>query len=489
MGQSLQSEEASLARSTYHPALRPGPKGRALVAALLHDLRRGRLVGGERLPGARTLASRLGLARGTVDEAYAELEAEGWLERRPQQGTFVRELPDVPSFTAPVADAQGMPQVGFDLPPLPPSRRRLTPPDTELALLGGRPDLRLLPVAELARAYGRVLRGRGRHLVDYGAPDGTTRLREALGRWLASTRSIRPAPAGLLVTRGSQQGLYLLARALLRPGDRVGVEAMGYPPAWEALRAAGAELVPVPVDDEGARVDLFPDDLRGVYLTPHHQYPTGATLSAPRRLTLLAWAAAHRVAVIEDDYDHEYHYEGTPVTPLVAADRAGVVASLGTLSKAFAPGLRLGWVVAPPPLVSHLVRWRTLVDRQGDQVMEHAMAELLDDDVVGRHLRRTRRVYARRRRVMLEAVARQLPWLEPVVRPGGLALWCAVAGTADETEGWARACRRRGVHFETAAHYTVDGSTAPWVRLGFACHDEGEILDAISRMARAWRSR
>ncbi len=482
MGRSEQMEWAGLGRSRYHPALGPGPRGRALAEQIQADVRRGRLVPGERLPGARLLARRLGLARGTVDEVYRELVAEGWLERAEGSGTFVRgELP-----TAMPEAVGGAPAMGFDLDVGQPSRRDLTPRGTEYALLGGRPDLRLLPLDELARAVRRVLRGRGRRLVDYGSPAGTERLKEALSDWLAETRSVRPVPGGLLVTRGSQQGLYLLGQALLRPGDRVAVESMGYPPAWEALAAAGAELVPVAVDDEGARVDELPDGLRAVYLTPHHQYPTGATLSAGRRLRLLRWAAERRVVVIEDDYDHEYHYEGTPVTPLVAADRAGVVVSLGTLSKAFAPGLRMGWVVAPPPLIARLVQLRSMVDRQGDQVMEHAVAELLRDGVLSRHLRRTRRVYGRRRQVLLEAVRQALPEVEAVLRPGGLALWCRVEQSAEAVEAWAERCRAAGVHFETALAYTLDGSARPFVRLGFAGHDEGELREAVRRMATVW---
>lgn len=468
-------------RSSYAPTLGEGPKGRALAAAIQADVRRGRLRVGERLPGARSLGARIGVARGTVDRVYEELEAEGWLVRHAGRGTFVSDaLPP-----APPAGGAAPSDVGFDLLDAP-SARKVTPPATRYALLGGRPDLRLLPLGELARAYRRVLRGRGRRLVDYGPPEGTPRLQEALSDWLAETRGLRPVDGGLLVTRGSQQGLYLVARALLRPGDRVGVEAMGYRPAWEALRAAGAELVPIPLDDDGMRVDALPDGLRAVYVTPHHQYPTGATLSADRRLRLLQWAAARRVAILEDDYDHEYHYEGPPVAPLVGSDRAGVVVSIGTLSKAFAPGLRMGWVVAPAPLIQRLVAWRLLVDRQGDQVMEHAVAELIRDGILGRHLRKTRRTYAHRRSVLRHALADALPGVQPLPRPGGLALWCRVETTAAEVEAWAERCRGNDVHFETAASYTLDGSARPWVRLGFACHDPGELREAVTRMAAVW---
>ncbi|MEM6930489.1 MAG: aminotransferase class I/II-fold pyridoxal phosphate-dependent enzyme, partial [Myxococcota bacterium] len=187
-----------------------------------------------------------------------------------------------------------------------------------------------------------------------------------------------------------------------------------------------------------------------------------------------------------DDYDHEYHYEGPPVAPMIAADRAGVVVSIGTLSKAFAPGLRMGWVLAPPPVVERLVDWRLLVDRQGDQIMEYAVAELLRDGVLGRHLRKTRRIYAQRRQVLRDALARSLPALHPADRPGGLALWCRVERSAGQVEAWAARCRAHDVHFETAVAYTLDGAPRPFVRLGFACHDAGELRESVRRMTAAW---
>jgi len=417
-----------------------------------------------------------------VAQVLADLEAEGWLHQEAGSGTFVRA--DLLAARPPEKSASA--HLGFPLRDAPALRRRLEVPEAEYRLVGGRADLRLLPLTELARAYRRVLRGRGRRLVDYGPPRGTSRLRGSLRGWLGRQRGLAPTDRGLLVTRGSQQAIYLLARALLRPGDVVAVEALGYPPAWAALRAAGATLFPLPVDDEGARVDQIPDHVRAVYLTPHHQYPTGATLSAPRRQRLLAQAARCGFAVLEDDYDHEYHYEGAPVPPLASDDPAGVVVSIGTLSKAFAPGLRLGWVVAPPPLIDQLVAWRTMIDRQGDQVVEHAVAELLDEGTLDRHLRRTRRHYQARRDTLLRALARRLPQVTPLPRPGGLALWCRVEG--NDVDAWAERCQQRGVFFETASAYTLDGRALPWARLGFAGHDEGELLDAVERMRAAWPS-
>jgi GntR family transcriptional regulator / MocR family aminotransferase len=466
-----------MARSAYCPEVGPGPVGRALGAAIVADVQRGRLTAGERLPGSRTLATRLSIARGTVTSVLETLVAEGWLERRASQGTFV--CGSLPIGPLPAAEHGG--GLGFALHPGPESRRLHTPRDVRFALVGGKPDLRLLPLADLARAYGRVLRGRGRRLVDYGPPGGTDRLKRSLANWLADTRGIRPVVGGILVTRGSQQALYLCARAVLRPGDRVAVEALGYPPAWEAMRSMGAELVPIAVDDDGMAVESIPDDVRAVYLTPHHQYPTGASLSAERRLRLLTWAAKNRVAIFEDDYDHEYHYDGPPRLPLAAHDKAGVVVSLGTLSKAFAPGLRLGWVVASPEFIALLVRWRTVMDRQGDQVVEHAVAELLDDGTLARHLRRTLQTYRERRDVLMALVAAKLPGLTVLPRPGGLALWCAAEGT--DVDAWAERCLAAGVYFETASSYTLDRSAQPFVRLGFAGHTPAELTEAVGILA------
>jgi GntR family transcriptional regulator/MocR family aminotransferase len=272
--------------------------------------------------------------------------------------------------------------------------------------------------------------------------------------------------------------LYLLARSLFRPGDRVAVESFGYAPAWDAFRQAGVELVGVPMDGDGMLVDAIPDDVKAVYLTPHHQYPTTALLSGPRRGRLLKWAAHRRIAIIEDDYDHEYHYDGRPVLPLAAMDTDGVVIYIGTLSKAFAPGLRLGWVSGPTALIDHLATRRRIVDRQGDRVVELAVAELLDDGVITRHIRRTRRIYAARRDALLEAI-QPLP-LTPQPAAGGMALWCQ---TDCDPDAWALRAEQRGVFFATGTAFTLDRSVSPYVRLGFAGLTRDELREAVKRMA------
>ncbi len=307
---------------------------------------------------------------------------------------------------------------------------------------------------------------------------------------LAAVRGLAARPDNVLVTRGSQMALDVIGRALLSPGDIVAVESMGYRPAWGALRQAGARLVPLPVDEQGLSVEALTElaarkTVKAVYLTPHHQYPTTALLGAGRRMALLELARARRIAVIEDDYDHEFHYDGRPVLPLASADTAGVVVYVGTLSKILAPSLRLGFVVAPQPVIQRCAAVRALIDRQGDQVVERAVAELIEDGEIQRHAGRARRIYLARRDALCEALSRRLGGVLSFTRPaGGIALWARAQGI--DVRSWARnAVNQKKVGFRIGSDFTFDGRDEPYVRLGFASLNETEIAEAVVRMAAA----
>src|SRR6185436_19385596 len=230
----------------------------------------------------------------------------------------------------------------------------------------------------------------------------------------------------VLVTRGSQMALELIARCLLVPGDVVAVEDPGYRAAWQAFGGHGAQLLPV--DAGGLDVDALDalvrtTRVRAVYTTPHHQYPTTVTLSAGRRLALLELARTRGIAVVEDDYTHEFHYDGRPVLPLASSDPAGSVIYVGTLAKILAPGLRLGYMVAPPDLLARAAAERFSLDIQGDHVLEQAIAELFDDGEVQRHARRARRLYEARRDFMVARLRKRLGSALTVDPPsGGIAL-------------------------------------------------------------------
>ncbi|MBK6517179.1 MAG: PLP-dependent aminotransferase family protein [Polyangiaceae bacterium] len=467
-----------------------------IAGAVVADIRRGRLRPGDTLPGSRTLAAALGVHRNTVLAAERELALEGWIEATPGGTTRVcATLPESPPRARPAAAATRAESVGFELGPEPPAHVSPAPPGGAIKLLGGLPDLRMVPATALARAYRRVATSRRAHeLFGYADPRGDELLRAELAAMLARSRALALEADDLVVTRGSQMALYLTALSVLRPGDRVAVEALGYRPAWSALQAAGAVLEPIPVDAGGLDVERLTERVeraarqgspfRAVYLTPHHQYPTTAVLGQPRRLALLALARQRRLALFEDDYDHEFHYEGRPIAPLASADPSGQVIYLGTLSKILAPALRVGFVVAPRPLLSRLAALRAVIDRQGDRLVERALRELMTDGELERHARRMRRVYQGRRAALARALEEQLGDVVSFDVPrGGMALWARAPRV--DVDRWASACEARGVVLQPGSRFSFTGERVPAVRLGFAAEAEPRLRRAVRLMAEA----
>lgn len=456
-----------------------------IARAISADIRRGRLSSRARLPGSRELGKRLGAHRNTVLAAYAELEQEGWITSERARGTFV---------------AQVLPEKRprrFK-PPEPPRLRSLelaplTLPDAgavpkgALALLGGVPDARLMPRAALARAYRRVLKQDG-HTLDYGSPYGDPKLLSALGTLLGAARGVVAGANELVVTRGSQMALHLAARALCRPGDVIAVEALGYPPAWEGFRLSGAQLSAVPVDRAGLCLDALERlaqtvPLRAVYVTPHHQYPTTVTMTAPRRLGLLALAERYGFLILEDDYDHEFHWAGRPVLPLASADPGRMVVYIGTLSKVLAPGLRLGYLVARAEIAERVARLRTFVDRQGDHAVERAVAELIEDGELERHAKRAARAYLERRETLVECLQREFgERMRFDLPPGGLALWVRLRLSMG-AERFAELAQARGVLIQSARRFAFDGRAREFLRVGFPALEPAEIRRAVRTLS------
>jgi GntR family transcriptional regulator/MocR family aminotransferase len=477
---------------------RDAPLFRQIARAIGDDIRRGRLGPGDALPGTRTLARSLGVQRMTVVAAFDELLAEGWITTRPARGAFVSpDMPEPPRprrFAPKAAERTGVrARIGFDLPPAPPSDMPYQVPSGTLLFAPNRPDVRLIPDDLIGRAYRRAIRRGGGALLSYGRPQGHERLRGAIAAMLAATRGLAARADDVCITHGSQMGMALLARALVRPDDVVAVEEMTYRPAVEVFRMQGAKVVPIPVDAAGIRIEPLErlaqaGRLRAVHVTAHHQFPTTVTLSAARRLRLLDLARTRRFVVIEEDYDYEFHYDGRPVLPLASADTAGVVAYVGTFSKVLAPALRIGYVVAPRPLLEAVAAHRLYLDIQGDQVLEYALGELIEEGEVQRHIRRVRREYLARRDLLALALRRTLgDAMSFRVPAGGIGLWVRVADGID-VEGWAARARTRGVIMVTARSFAVDQKPRPFARLGFASLDRGEIVEGVRRIAAARRA-
>ncbi|MFD1880123.1 PLP-dependent aminotransferase family protein [Paracoccus pacificus] len=452
-----------------------------LAASIIREIERGRLKPGDALPGTRALARSLGLNRNTVDAAFHELTMQGWLVAEPSRGTFVAR--DLPAMATPRAEA---------VRPDPPSPGMPVPFPPALHVSDGGPDPRLMPRTELVRAFRRALAAPGFLCGSaYGDPRGTPVLRAALAGYLWAERGLTVNADDLLLTRGSQMGLFLAAAAVIAPGECIAVEEPGYPLAWTAFRAAGARVIGVPVDAGGmdvARLDALADRvpaLKAVYVTPHHQYPTTVTMGAALRLHLLDLAQRRGLVIIEDDYDHEYRFDGRPVLPLATRARPELpVIHIGSLSKLLAPTLRLGYVTARADLLDRMAQYREAIDRQGDQPLEQALAQLIEDGTLRRHARKARRIYRGRREHLARLLAGDLADEVGFDLPaGGLALWARLrAGVSAEC--WARRARSHGLRITPGLHFALDVATAPEAfRIGFANHDERGLTRVVKLLA------
>ncbi len=448
-----------------------------IVHAITREIHRGRLRPGTALPGSRELAATLGVNRKTVVLAYDELVAQGWLVAQGKRGTFVSPtLPPLP----PAADARPPPRPAE---PPPPARDSIDFKD-------GVPDSRLIRFGDLSRAFRHALLGMRGNRLGYADPRGTPPLRRALAAMLAMERGLAVDEDSLCVVRGSQMGIFLAARLLLRPGDVVVTERLSYPPARAVFRSCGAQVLSVDTDCDGLCTDQLAalcrsHGVRAVYVTPHHHYPTTVMMTAERRLNLLRLAERHGFAIIEDDYDHEFHYTGTPVMPLASLDRGGRVVYVGSLSKVLAPGLRVGYLAAAPDLVDRCAADITLIDRQGDTVTEMAVAELLSGGEIRRHVCRALKVYAERRALLDRLLRRHLGGHLTFAPPeGGLAFWARVIGPLHAAEIAARAAAA-GVGLLPGGHFADDGVPVEAFRLGFGNLDCDEIATGIDRLRRA----
>jgi len=470
-------------------AAREQPLFLQLAVAVADEIRSGRLKPGDPLPGTRELAAQLGVNRNTIVAGYGELAAEGLVSTRVGGGTFV-SAPARLDGTLPTAiESRDMPTYPIAR-PLPMMPARSAAPSGALNLALGSPDPRLFPSLALARAFRRTIGPRSRALLGQSDACGHARLRGELAAMLSRSRGLAVTPQNLMVTRSIEQAIDLVARTLLAPGDVVAVEAFGYPPAWNVLRLAGAQLVPLPLDADGLDVRalealLAERHVRAVFLTPHHQFPTGSVMPARRRARLAELALRHRFAIIEDDYDHEFHYAGKPVLPIAAGEGRGNVVYVGSLANLLAPGISTGFVVAPAPVFERLRSLREASDARGDVAMECAIAELFEDGELLRHVRRLRRTFAARRDVLAAALSHHLGGaLRFRVPDGGMALWARVDDGIDAL-GWQRAGEREGVIFHNGLIYDFEQRAQPFVRLSFCYLDETEIGEAVRRMARA----
>ncbi len=463
----------------------------------------GQLRGDDPLPTTRELSVQLGVSRNTAVLAYERLIAEGYIRTKPYVGTFVSpDLPDTAFLSTQGARKSQPPtpdEAGEEPQALGVSLRthQLAKPDRRRLAADfwvGRPDTRTFPLKAWSQHIKARLKSAGPRLTSYSDPAGLLELRRAIAKHLGPARGVIADPEQIIIVGGCQDGFNLAGRLLVKPGSPAVVESPCYQGAAFVLESMGAKLHPVPVDRDGLDVARLPRvDGALAYVTPSHQYPIGVTMSLQRRIELLAWATQHEAYIIEDDYDSDFRFVGSPLTALKGLDRNERVIYLGTFSKCMGPGLRLGYVVAPRRLVESFRRMKMLMNNGQSWLEQAAMADFMASGEFGRHLRRIRQLYRERRDALLNALIKHFGPCEIYGDQAGMHLvWKLPDGLPDaaevEARGLAAGVGVISLATGSALRFNNDDGGDRMLMLGFVALTEKEIEDGVARLADALRS-
>jgi GntR family transcriptional regulator/MocR family aminotransferase len=465
---------------------------RQICASIQRAILDGALAPGMRLPSSRALADDLKVSRTTTLLAVQQLQAEGYLTGRRGSGTFVADaLPDdLPGERPAGPDARlrhpALSRRGVAVVTAPQGARRLPGPPRPFRI--GTPGVDLFPVTLWWRLASRRLRSATSTQLDYGEPAGLRALREAIASHVQAARGTRCRADQVLVVAGAQQGLELVSRVLLDPGDRVWMEEPGYPGARCAFLGAGARIVPVPVDADGLAVGTGirrAGDARLAYVTPSHQYPLGVPMTLARRQALLRWASRAGAWVVEDDYDSEFRYGAAPVPCLHGLDVDGRVIYVGSFSKTLFPALRLGFVIVPPDLQDGLVAARAAADQHPPALEQAVLADFIGEGHFARHLRRMRRAYLERLEALADAASRFCHGTLRL-RPTRTGLHAVADLEGADARRVSREAATRGVEATPlSVYFTGRGRPANALVLGFAAVRPEVARRGMERLAAA----
>ncbi|MCE8417800.1 PLP-dependent aminotransferase family protein [Rhodovulum sulfidophilum] len=474
-----------------HPAHTAMPLHARIQRAIRQLILDGALGPGKPLPASRALAKSLGVSRDTVESAYAQLHAEGFIERRVGSGSFVAEMTEfAPGHRRSRRDAllrnqaPNLSKRGNAMFRGGGVREMLMP----RPFAHGVPDTRSFPLQLWERLERQVLKETGTLALLHGDPQGAEPLRRAIADYVNLERGARATADRVLVLTSSQQAMTLCANVLLDPGERIFIEDPAYYGARKAFDAAGLECVPVRVDRQGILVEPIlatPNRAKAVFLTPSHQFPTGATLALDRRLALIEWAAGHQAWIIEDDYDSEFHYAGKPTACVQGLDPNDRTIYIGTFTKSLFPGLRIGYVVLPPQLVQPMTVARTLLDGHTASMAQLTLARFMEGGHFGAHVRTMRGIYAQRLAVLSDLVRRHLSdFVDPRVPIGGLQMPCVLTCEISERAA-IEAARRVGVELTGLSALHADGDGKAGFLMGFAAYTPAELEVAVRKLATA----
>lgn len=451
----------------------------------------GALTVGKPLPATRPLAASLGVSRDTVEAAYGQLHAEGFIERQVGSGSFVSERTrHLPARKRQRSKASAGPA-------------ELSRRGAALYQDGGvhnfqypRPfapgvaETRDFPLQIWERLERQVIREHGSRALLHSAPQGMEVLRSAIADYLNLERGAQASADRVLILTSSQQALSLCSSVLMDIGDRVLVEDPMYHGARKAIAAAGVECVAVPVDEDGMQVEGMSEraaDARAVFLTPSHQFPSGTTLSLDRRLAAIEWARQQRAWIIEDDYDSEFHYEGRPTACVQGLDPHERTIYIGTFTKSMFPGLRIGYMVLPAQLVAPMTAARTLQDGHNPSISQLTLARFIEGGHLGAHVRTMRTLYGARRDILAELTHKHLAdFLSPRVPAGGMQMPCFFTRPMDE-QALVNAARAVDVDLLGMGSLYAQPRNDVGFLMGFAAHTPAELKAAVGRLKKVLR--
>lgn len=410
------------------------PVYKQIAFSIIDAIRSGRLKAGLHLPGSRELAKILRVHRKTVIAAYEELNAQDWIMIIPRKHVAVSErIPVLKPQKWDASTGLSSYENRFNLPfrriekSLPENDRNGIP---EFIIDDGHPDVRLSPIDELLKMYrsytSRKYAIKNAHT---GTEQGTIQLRDALTSYLAETRGLNICADNLLITHGAQMSIYLVSQLLLNKDAAIIVGKTNYPVANKTFKETGAQLIEVAIDDNGMDIDAIETickqkKVSAVYIIPHHHYPTTVTLSVARRMRLLELSQEYSFVIIEDDYDYDYHYTSSPYLPLASSQHNGTVIYIGSFSKILDPSLRIGFMIAPQNFIAQCVALRKLIDVGGDGYMQNALAALIKNGELKRHLKKAKKIYHQRRDFLNMQLKEKLnPFVAYTLPSGGMAIW------------------------------------------------------------------
>lgn len=471
------------------------PKYLQLAANIRLAIRNRQLLPSEALPSVKQLADMLSINRHTVMKGLAELVAEGWLESIERIGYHV--VSDLPIETSLTVTSQQLRQIevntqcsdfnfklvkrGCPLPEYPSNNYQFN-------FTGGQPDLSLFPYAEFKSQMSDVLIRKDKSHFGYGDSAGDKDLIEEIKIYLRRVRALTNRE--VVITNGSQEALFIISQLLLQAGDKVAVEHLGYPPAWAAFRSSGAELVGIKQDQHG----MLPSDLEKklklgkiklIYLTPLHQYPTTVTLPVSRRMKIYQLACHYNIPIIEDDYDHEFHYSCQPLAPMASDDPIGLVIYISTFSKIMFPGARIGFIAVNQSLAQAIAEYRLLICHKGNVLMQSALARWMKSGEFERHLRRTTRKYQQRRDHAVQLL-NQKSLFNYEIPDGGMALWLNINNTKISAKALVKRAKQQGIYLQGEGDFQLNSAvnTDSYLRLGFASMDEIKFSQGIKLIER-----